>query len=49
MLQDVAEIPCPRCGSSGVRRSGRSNVWERLLSLVLLPYRREACGERFFR
>jgi len=49
MLQDVAEILCPRCGSSDVRRSVRRNFWERLLSLVLLPYRCEACGERFFR
>jgi predicted RNA-binding Zn-ribbon protein involved in translation (DUF1610 family) len=40
---------CPSCGSSDVRRSSRQNAWERLLSLVALPFRCNPCDTRFFR
>lgn len=40
---------CPRCNSDQFRRSHIRNIWERSLSLLILPCRCISCERRFFR
>src|SRR5579862_4822474 len=39
----------PQCKSTDINRSRRRGYGERMLGLVLLPYRCESCDFRFFR
>jgi nucleoid-associated protein YgaU len=41
---------CPRCGKSpGFCRAARRNIWERAISILVLPFHCECCDRRFFR
>lgn len=40
---------CPSCGSRRLTRSGRCNLVERGMGLLVLPYRCVDCNLRFFR
>jgi hypothetical protein len=40
---------CPKCASKELQRSRRKNVFERLISYVVLPWRCNICYTRFFR
>ena len=40
---------CPECKSTDNRRSARQNLGERILGLIVLPHRCNACYARFFK
>jgi hypothetical protein len=57
-IHSLAQIPyipltfdstCPSCQSTGIRRSQRRGLLERLLGQILLPHRCSSCAFRFFR
>jgi len=45
----LTKLQCPRCDSERIRRSHRRSALERMLALLLLPYRCDFCNFRFFR
>jgi hypothetical protein len=44
----LSHMTCRYCEHPHVRRSHRTCLLERVLSVVILPYRCDYCGERFF-
>jgi hypothetical protein len=42
-------LRCPRCSSIEVGRSHRQNQWERMVSVIVVPWRCRDCYARFFR
>jgi len=40
---------CPHCASNLTRRSRRRSFQERVIGLVVLPFRCQRCDYRFFR